>query len=87
MHLPQASSFGEGLVFLVLRTGLLLVKFIDQVPRFTLKMRILMVVPLMVMSPFFAKPVLVVSFDFGLIDSGPSFIEIWGIKCLPPHFA
>ena len=41
-------------------------KFIDQVPWFALKMRILMVVPLMVMSPFSAKPVLVLSFDFGL---------------------
>ena len=62
-------------------------KFIDQVPRFALKLRILVMSPLMVMSPFFAKPVLVVSFDFGLIDSGPSLIEIWGIECLPPHFA
>ena len=87
MLLPQASSFGEGSVLQVLRSGLLLVKFIDQVPRFALKMRILMMALLMVVSPSSAKLVLVVSFDFGLIDSGPSFIEIWGIKCLPPHFA
>ena len=62
-------------------------KFIDQIPRFALKMRILEVVPLMVMSPSSAKPVWVVSFDFGLTDSGPSLIEIWGIECLLPHFA
>ena len=62
-------------------------KFIDQVPRFALKMRILEVAPLMVMSPSSTKPILVVSFDFGLTDSGPSLIEIWGIECLPPHFA
>ena len=47
-------------------------KFIDQVPRFVLKMRILVVGPLMVMSPS-AKPVLVLSFDFGLTDS-PSLV-------------
>ena len=51
-------------------------KFIDQVPWFALKMRILEVAPLMVMSPSSAKPVLVVSFDFSLTDSGPSLIEI-----------
>ena len=44
-------------------------KFIDQVPRFALKMRILEVAPLMVMPPFSAKPVLVLSFGFGLIGS------------------
>ena len=45
----------------VLRTGLLLMKFIDQVPRFALKMRILMMTSLMVMSPSSAKPVLVLN--------------------------
>ena len=58
-------------------------KFIDQVPRFALKMRILVVTPLMVMSHSFTKPVLVLSFDFGLIGSGPSLVEVWGINCLP----
>ena len=43
-------------------------KFIDQVP-FALKMRILEVVPLMVMSSSSAKPVLVLSLDFGLTGS------------------
>ena len=62
-------------------------KFIDQIPRFALKRRILVMTPLMVMSPSSAKPVLVVSFDFGLTNSGSSLIEIWGIECLPPHFA
>ena len=32
--------------------------------------------PLMVVSPSSAKPVLVLSFDFGLTGSGPSLIEI-----------
>ena len=54
-------------------------KFINQVPWFALKMRILDVAPLMVMSPSSAKPVLVVSFVFGLIGLGPSLIEIWEI--------
>ena len=54
-------------------------EFIDQVPRFALKMRILVVVPLMVMSPFSAKPILVLSFDFGLTGSELSLVEIWGI--------
>ena len=80
MLLPQASSFGEGLVFQVLRTGLLLVKFIDQIPRFALKRRIFVVVPLMVMLPSSAKPILVLSFDFSLTGSGPSLVEIWGIN-------
>ena len=62
-------------------------KFIDQVPWFVLKTKILVMTPLMVMSPSFAKLVLVVSFDFGLTDLGPLLIEIWGIECLPPHFA
>ena len=35
-----------------------------------------MVVPLMVMSPFSAKPVLVLSFDFGLAGSEPLLVEI-----------
>ena len=51
-------------------------KFIDQVPWFALKMRIRVVVRLMVMSPFSTKPVLVLSFYFGLIGSGPLLVEI-----------
>ena len=77
--LPQASSFGEGSMLEVLRTRLLLVKFIDQVPRFALKMKILVMTPLMVMSPSSAKPVLILSFDFGLTGSGPSLKKNWGI--------
>ena len=61
-------------------------KFIDQVPRFALKMRILVVVPLMVMSSFSAKPVLVLNFDFGLVGSEPSLVEIRESMTLP-HFA
>jgi hypothetical protein len=52
------------------------VKFVDRVPRFVLKMKILVMMPLMVMSPSSAKPILVLSFNFGLIGSGPSLIEI-----------
>ena len=59
-------------------------KFIDQVPRFTLKMRILVVVPLLVMSPFSAKPVLVLSFDFSLAGSEPLLVEI-GESTVFPH--
>ena len=59
----------------------------DQVPWFALKMRILVMTLLMVMSHSSAKPVLVLSFDFGLTGSGPSLVEVWGIKCLPPHIA
>ena len=44
-------------------------KFIDQIPRFALKRRILVVVPLMVISPPSAKPVLVLNLDFGLTGS------------------
>ena len=51
-------------------------KFINQVPRFALKMRILEVAPLMVMPPSFTKPILVLSFGFGLTGSGPSLVEI-----------
>ena len=51
-------------------------KFIDQIPRFALKMRILVVVLLMVMSPFFAKLVLVLSFNFGLVGSKPLLVKI-----------
>ena len=40
--------------------------------------------PLMVMSPSSTKPILVVSFDFGLIDLGPSLIEI-GESTVFPH--
>jgi hypothetical protein len=41
--------------------------------------------PLLVMSPFSAKPVLVLSFDFSLTSSKPSLIEIE--KSIFPHFA
>ena len=60
-------------------------KFIDEVSRFGLKTRILVMTPLMVMSPSSAKPVLVLSFYFGLIDSRPSLIEIR--ELISPHFA
>ena len=59
-------------------------KSIDQVPWFALKMRILVVVPLIVMSPFFAKPVWVLSFDFGLAGSKPLLVEI-GESTVFPH--
>ena len=39
-------------------------KFINRVPRFVLKTRVLMMVPLMVMPPSSTKPVLILSFDF-----------------------
>ena len=61
-------------------------KFIDQVPRFALKMRILVMTPLMVMSPSFAKPILVLSFDFGLAGSALLLLEI-GESMTLPHFA
>ena len=47
-------------------------------------MRILVVVPLMVMSSSSVKPVLVLSFDFGLIGSEPWLIEI-GKSTISPH--
>ena len=59
-------------------------KFIDQEPWFALKMRILVVVPLMVMSPFSAKPILVLSFDFGIAGSEPLLVEI-GESIVFPH--
>ena len=59
-------------------------KFIDQVPWFALKMRILVVVPLMVMSPFSTKSVLVLSFDFGLVGSKPLLVGI-GESTVFPH--
>ena len=62
-------------------------KFVDQVPWFALKMRIPEVVPLMVMSPSFAKPILVLSFYFGLIGLGPSLVEIGELTIFPLHFA
>ena len=62
-------------------------KFIDQVPRFALKMRILVVVPLMVMSPFSVKPILVLSFDFGLVGLEPLLVEIGESTIFPLHFA
>ena len=60
-------------------------RFIDQIPWFTLKRRILEGAPLMVMSPSSTKPVLVLSFYFGLTGSGPSLIEIG--ESISPHFA
>ena len=62
-------------------------KFIDQVPWFALKMRILVVVPLMVMSPFFAKSILVLSFDFGLAGSKPLHVESGESTIFPLYFA
>ena len=59
-------------------------KFIDQVPWFALKMRILVVVPLMVMSPFSVKPVLVLNFNFGLAGSKPLLVGI-GESTVFPH--
>ena len=38
-----------------------------------------MIMPLMVMSSSSTKPVLVLSFDFGLTGSELSLVEIWGI--------
>ena len=61
-------------------------KFIDRIPWFALKMRILEVAPLMVMSPPSAKPVLVLSFYFGLIGLGPSLVEIRESTIFPLHF-
>ena len=61
-------------------------KFIDQILWFALKTRILVMMPLMVMSPSSTKPVLVLSFDFGLIGSEHSFVEI-GESTIFPHFA
>ena len=51
-------------------------KFIDQVPWFALKMRILLMTPLMVMSPF-TKPILVLSLNFVLVGLEPSIVKIW----------
>ena len=62
-------------------------KFIDEVPWFALKMRILVMTLLMVMSPSSAKPVLVLSLDFGLTGSGPSLVEIGESTIFPLHFA
>ena len=59
-------------------------KFIDQVPRFVLKMSILVVVPLMMMSPFSTKPVLVLNFNFGLAGSKPLLVGI-GESTVFPH--
>ena len=42
-----------------------------------------MVVPLMAMPPFSTKPVLVLSFDFGLAGLEPSLIEIWQSTIFP----
>ena len=62
-------------------------KFIDRVPRFVLKLRILVMTHLMVMSPPSAKPILVLSFNFGLIGSGPSLVEIRESTIFPLYFA
>ena len=51
-------------------------KFIDQIHRFALKRRIVVMTPLMVMSPSSTKPILVVSFDFGLAGLEPLLVEI-----------
>jgi hypothetical protein len=50
--------------------------FIDQVPQFVLKTKILVMMPLLAMLPSSAKPVLVLSCDFGFTGSGPSLVEI-----------
>ena len=47
-------------------------------------MGILAVAPLMVMPPSSAKPILVLSFDFGLADSEPLLVEI-GESTVLPH--
>ena len=62
-------------------------KFINRVPRFALKMRVLVMTPLMVMSPSSTKPVLVLSLDFGLEGSEASLVEIRESTILPFHFA
>ena len=51
-------------------------KFIDRVPRFALKTRILVMTHLLVMSPSSAKPILVLSFDFDLSGSEISLVKI-----------
>ena len=61
-------------------------KFINQVPRFALKMRIIVMTTLMVMSPSSAKLALVFSFDFRLTGSALSLVEI-GESMTLPHFA
>ena len=58
-------------------------KFIDQVPRFALKMRIIVMTPLMVMPPFSTKNVLVLSFDFGLAGLEPLLVEIGELTVFP----
>ena len=60
------------------------VKFINQVPWFARKTRILVMTPLMVMSSSSIKPVLVLSFDFGLTGSEPSLVGI-GKSTIFPH--
>ena len=60
-------------------------KFIYQVPRFALKMRILMMTPLMVMSPSSAKSVLVLSLtglEPSLIEIGESTFPTVCLKCV-----
>ena len=59
-------------------------KFIDRAPWLVLKTRILVVVSLMVMSPFSTKPILVLSFDFSLAGSEPLLVEI-GESTVFPH--
>ena len=62
-------------------------KFIDQVPWFAQKMRILEVVPLMMMSHSSTKTVLVLSFYFGLTGLGLSLVEIRELTIFPLHIA
>jgi hypothetical protein len=59
------------------------VKFIDQVPQFVLKTKILMMTHILVMPPSSSKPILVLSFDFGLTGSELSFVEIGELTNLP----
>jgi hypothetical protein len=52
------------------------VKFIDQVPWFALKTKILVMTHILVMSHSSSKPILILSFDFHLTGSKLSFVEI-----------
>jgi hypothetical protein len=47
-----------------------------NIPQFALKIRILVMMPLMVMSPSSTKLVLIFSFDFGLIGLELPLVEI-----------
>ena len=59
-------------------------KFINWVPWFALKTRVLVMMPLMVISPSSAKPILVPSLDFCLIGSEHLLVEI-GESTVFPH--